>query len=230
MPRSQLRVQPPSLVEHAGARSDVRGVLRFATATMGLGDSWDAGGAPADSTLALLQRARAGDRSAVERLYSRYFPRLQRWARGRLPLHLRDLADTQDLVQESLIQTFTRLEGFEYRGEGALQAYLRQVLLNRIRAEIRKVGRRPAGRALEDDQIDPGPSPLEEAIGREGLQRYEAALGRLRPQEREAIVARFELGMSHEEVAAALEKPSVEAARKATERAVRRLIEEMADE
>jgi RNA polymerase sigma-70 factor, ECF subfamily len=190
----------------------------------------DAAAPAADSTFSLLQRARAGDRSAVDRLFSRYLPRLQRWARGRLPAHVRDLADTQDLVQESLIQTFTRLEQFEYRGEGALQAYLRQVLLNRIRMEVRKAGRRPASVEFEDEHRDEAPSPLEQAIGREGLQRYEAALERLRPQEREAIIARFELGMSYDEVAAALEKRSVEAARKTTERAVRRLIEEMAGE
>jgi RNA polymerase sigma-70 factor (ECF subfamily) len=189
-----------------------------------------AAAASADSTFALLQRAQAGDRSAVERLFLRYFPRLQRWARGRLPAGVRDMADTQDLVQETLIQAFTRLEHFEYRGEGALQAYLRQVLLNRIRMEFRKAGRRPVAVALDDEQLDSAPSPLEQAIGREGVQRYEAALERLRPKEREAIIARFELGMSYQELADALEKSSIEAARKVTERAVRRLIEEMAGE
>ena len=166
----------------------------------------------------------------MDRLFSRYFPRLQRWAHGRLPAHLRDLADTQDLVQESLIQTFTRLEHFEYRGEGALHAYLRQVLLNRIRGELRRAGRRPATIELGEEHLDPAPSPLEHAIGREGLERYEAALARLRPPDRDAIIARFELGMSYEELAETLEKRSVEAARKTTERAVRRLIEEMAGE
>lgn len=194
------------------------------------GDLDDVAAAPADSTFALLERARTGDHSAVDRLFSRYFPRLQRWARGRLPGHVRDMADTQDLVQETLIQTFTRLEHFEYRGEGALQAYLRQVLLNRIRLELRKAGRRPVSVELDSQQFALQPSPLEQAIGREGLERYEAALERLRAQEREAIIARFELGMNYEELATALGKPSVEAARKATARAVRRLIEEMAGE
>lgn len=186
--------------------------------------------ARADTTFALLEKAKAGDQSAIERLFQRYLPRMQRWARGRLPSHVRHLGDTQDLVQESLIQTFTRLEHFEYRGEGALQAYLRQVLLNRIRGEVRRAASRPAGHDLKDEHVDAGPSPLQQAIGREGLDRYEAALERLRPQEREAIIARFELGMNNEELAAALGKPSKDAARRAAERAVRRLIEEMARE
>jgi hypothetical protein len=46
------------------------------------------------------------------------------------------------------------------------------------------------------------PSPLEEAIGQEALERYEAAMTRLRPDDREAIIARIELGLPYPEVAA----------------------------
>src|SRR4051812_23968454 len=79
-----------------------------------------------ESSLDLLARARAGDRQALDVLMARYLPRLRRWASGRLPRWARDLADTQDLVQDTLLQTFKRIETFEARHEGALQAYLRQ--------------------------------------------------------------------------------------------------------
>lgn len=36
--------------------------------------------AEAEATLQLLQRARAGDRTALETLIARYLPRLKRWA------------------------------------------------------------------------------------------------------------------------------------------------------
>lgn len=111
-----------------------------------------------------------------------------------------------------------------------LQAYIRQVLLNRIRGELRRAASRPAGRDLQDEHVDQAPSPLEAAIGREGMERYEAALTRLRPSDREAIIARFELGMNNQELAVALGKPTADAARRSAERAVRRLIEEMASE
>lgn len=65
------------------------------------------------SSLTLLERARAGDREALESLIARYLPRLQRWASGRLPRWARDMAETQDLVQEALFQTFKRIERFE---------------------------------------------------------------------------------------------------------------------
>ena len=183
--------------------------------------------ADAESTLDLLQRARSGDRVALDALFARYLPMLRRWASGRLPAWARDLADTQDLVQETLLQTFKRIDTFEYRGEGALQAYLRQVLANRIREEFRKTARRPDGTGLGEDHMDPAPSPLEEAIGEQALERYEEALERLRPEEREAIIARVEMGLSYEELAAALAKPSPDAARKAAQRALVRLAEEM---
>src|SRR4029078_9466316 len=100
------------------------------------------------SSLTLLERARAGDRAALESLVARHLPRLQRWASGRLPRWARDMADTQDLVQETLFQTFKRIEAFEPRGEGALQAYLRQAVLNRIREELRRAKRRAPRSAL----------------------------------------------------------------------------------
>jgi RNA polymerase sigma-70 factor (ECF subfamily) len=137
------------------------------------------------------------------------------------------MVETQDLVQETLFQTFRKIEAFRPERVGALQAYLRQAVLNRIRDELRRVGRRPVTDTLEDVHVDPAPSPLEEAIGREATERYEAALAALRPEDREAIVGRIELGYTYDELAEALGKPSGDAARKAAERALVRLVQEM---
>lgn len=182
-----------------------------------------------ESTFQLIERVRAGDRDALERLFARHLKPLQRWARGRLPKWARDLADTDDLVQDTLTQTFLRIDHFEPRSVGALQAYLRQAVLNRIRNELRRKGRHAGTAALDtdvpDDEIG---SPLEQAIGREAVERYERALDRLTPRDREAVVARIELGCSYEEMAHRLGKPTPEAARKAAGRALERLAREMA--
>ena len=180
-----------------------------------------------DSSLTLLERARAGDRSALELLVARYLPRLQRWASGRLPRWARDLADTQDLVQETVFQTFQRIERFESRGEGALQAYLRQAILNRIRDELRRAKRRPLRTELDSQAEGNARSPLEEAIGQESIERYEQALARLRPEDRELVVARIELGHTYQEIADLLEKPTANAARMGAERAVIKLVKEL---
>jgi RNA polymerase sigma-70 factor (ECF subfamily) len=180
-----------------------------------------------DTTLDLLRRAQAGDQASVEALFARCVPRLRRWARGRLPHYARDLADTQDLVQETVLHTLRHLNDFEPRHEGALHAYLRQAVANRIRDEIRRVQRRPTATTVGESVVDPAPSPLEHAIGREGFERYEAALQRLKPSDREVIVARIELQQSYDEIAVAIGKPTANAARVAVTRALARLVEEL---
>src|SRR5918996_1673670 len=124
------------------------------------------------STADLLRRARQGDDDALNDLFRRHAAPLRRWARGRLPRWTRDLRDTEDLVQETLVQTLRRIDAFEPRHEGALQAYLRQALINRVRDEVRRVNRYPAVGGLDDagEHPDEAASPLEEAIGRQALE------------------------------------------------------------
>ncbi len=180
-----------------------------------------------ESTFSLINRARDGDEEALERLFARHLKPLQRWASGRLPKWARDVADTDDLVQDTLLKTFRRMESFEPRRVGALQAYLRTAVLNRLRDELRRQGRQPDSTSLDSIEVEAAESPLDAAIGRERVDAYEAALERLKPEEREAIIARVELGYSYEELAVMLDKPTTEAARKATQRALLRLAEEM---
>ena len=180
-----------------------------------------------DSTFDLVERAKTGDAEALNRLFTRFLPALRRWASGRLPRWTRDLMDTDDLVQETVVRAVKRLDNFESRHEGALQAYLRQAIMNRIRDEVRRTKRTPIPTELDENASDHTASPLEVAIGTEALERYEAALARLRPEEREAIVARVEMDGSYQDVAQALGKPSADAARMAVTRALLRLAEEM---
>jgi RNA polymerase sigma-70 factor (ECF subfamily) len=181
----------------------------------------------AETTFRLLERVHAGDAAALEALFARFVVPLRRWASGRLPRWARDAVDTQDLVQDTLLRTFKKIESFQPQREGSLQAYLRQALLNRITDEIRRVRRRPVAAELESGIIDDSPTPIEHAVGREAVERYERALSRLKPEEREAIIARVELGCGYDELAIALGKPTADAARKAAARALVRLAREM---
>ncbi len=181
----------------------------------------------AESSFALVQRAHAGDRAACNELFVRYLPRLQRWAHGRLPASARGALDTHDLVQDTFIRVLNRIEDFEPRHEGAFQAYLRRALLNNVFDQIRRTRRQAPAEPLDSSRPDADPSPLELAIGSETLERYEAALERLKPSDREVIILRIELGYSHAEVADALNKPSAAAAQMAANRALVRLAEEM---
>ena len=187
----------------------------------------DESSAPLDSTSDLIQRARAGDRDSLERLIQRHVGPLRRYASGRLPRWARDLADTDDLVQDTLLRAFSRMDTFEMRGVGALQAYLRQAVMNRLRDELRRRGRAPSLVDVDAIELAGEGSPLEEAIGREAAARYVAALARLEPEEREVIIGRVEMEYSYAELADVLGKPTADAARKAARRALLRLAEEM---
>ena len=181
------------------------------------------------TSLNLLERVRQGDDEALDLLLRRYVPALRRWARGRLPLWARDLGDTEDMVQDTVFRTLQNLKTFEHRHEGALQAYLRQAVMNRIRDEVRRIGRRPNVVELDERAVDSGISPLEAAIGVEALDRYEAALQGLRPEDREVVVARLEMGYTYDEIAVMVGKPSADAARVAVSRAIVRLAELLRD-
>lgn len=193
----------------------------------GLGPAPAPGSSLTESSIRLFDRARGGDSRALDHLYQRYLPRLSRWAAGRLPRYARGLLETDDLVQEVLIRSIRNVPSFEVREGVGFYGYLRRGLTNRIRDEIRRAQRTPEMGELSGDELARTPSPLEEAIGREQVQRYENALEQLKPIEREAIIARIEMGCSYQEVAEAIGKPSPDAARMTVARALLRLAEEM---
>ena len=186
---------------------------------------------PAESTHSelpsreLLERARAGDERALSVLFRRNTAALLRWARGRLPRWARGVADTRDIVQDVLLQTFRRLEVFEDRGKGALQAYLRRAVDNRINDELRRVCRRPTAELADVLVNMPSsePSPVQHATELEAEHRYKAALATLTVEERRLIVGRLELGYNYEQLAAITNRPTAEAARVAVRRAVEKL-------
>ena len=89
-----------------------------------------------ESTFYLIERARAGDQEALERLFTRHLKPLQRWARGRLPTWARDLADTDTADAPHV------------------------ALVNRGMAERRWPGASPIGRRI----LLPGPSNVQAPI------------------------------------------------------------------
>jgi RNA polymerase sigma-70 factor, ECF subfamily len=185
---------------------------------------------PVWSTQDLLGLARGGDEPAIEALFDRFWPALRRWASGRLPASARGAIETQDLVQDAVIGALRHLETFEARHEGGFQGYLRQAVLNRITDVLRRQARRPAQINLEDVHPSGDASPLDVAIGHEGIARYEKALARLRPLDREAVIGRFELQFDYRQLADILGKSDANSARVAVRRALDRLLDLMEDE
>jgi RNA polymerase sigma factor (sigma-70 family) len=177
-----------------------------------------------ESTATLLQRVRSGDDSAKDRLCALYLPILRRWAAGQMPRQHRDLVDTSDLTQITLIRVLSQIDSFQPRHKGAFLCYLRQALISAIRDEIRRSRRRGGGKSddIDDDQWRP---LIAESVGLETLVEYEQALAKLAPDDREAVLLRFEFGLSFQEIAEATEQVSADAARMSVKRALSALAE-----
>ena len=182
-----------------------------------------------EPTVELIIRARGGDQGAVEAILQRCLPSLKRWAHGRLPAAARGHLDTGDLVQDAAMNAIARLDTFEPRHVGAMQAYLRQSVINRIRDEMRRFTRRPANVEIPDDLASEQPSPLEHAIHEQAYARYRTALETLKPRERELVIARVEAQWTTAEVAEHFDFNSADGARMAVNRAMQRLVAAMKD-
>ncbi|MBI2185912.1 MAG: sigma-70 family RNA polymerase sigma factor [Acidobacteria bacterium] len=176
-----------------------------------------------EPTIELVIRARGGDRLAVEALLQRCLPALKRWAHGKLPPAARGALDTGDLVQEAVLHALQRLDAFEPRHVGAMQAYLRRSVINRIRDEVRRVTRQPAPAPLADEVAGDLTSPLEFAIQAESYERYRRALQELKARDRKIVLARVEVQWSVKEIAQHFGMRSLDAARMAVGRALQRL-------
>src|SRR5690606_32774667 len=107
--------------------------------------------------------------------------------------------DTEDLVQATVLRTLGQLDRFEYEGGGCFLGYLRHVLLNVLRNEIRRSSTRSGSVELSDALADgDAVSPLEAAVGRERLRRYEGALAALPQRAQELLVMRIEFGLDYD--------------------------------
>ncbi|WP_313920719.1 sigma-70 family RNA polymerase sigma factor [Tahibacter sp.] len=155
-----------------------------------------------EPTEVLIRRVRSGEGVARDALMRRFLPLLRQWAHGRLPRAARDLHETEDLVQLALMRALRQIDHFECEGPGSFLAYLRQILLNQVRDEVRRLMRRPESSELDTEMADSDlPSPVEQLVGHERLRAYETALASLPKRQQGLVVMRLEFGMSYPEIA-----------------------------
>ena len=75
-----------------------------------------------ESTATMLFKIKAGDEQAKSRLFKQFLPIISTWAHGRLPQYARDLSETADIVQKSLLSALQKIDEFEAVREGAFLA------------------------------------------------------------------------------------------------------------
>jgi len=159
-------------------------------------------GIAAEPTMVLIQRIREGDNAARDVLLRRFMPLLKRWGRGRLPRHMRDVQDTDDLVQVTLMKALNHIGDLHSTRRGAFLQYLCQTLLNQVRDEIRRRNRHPRRVAIDPDLSDSDDlTPIEQIVGAEEMRAYEQALSTLPKRQQALLLMRVEFGMSYPEIA-----------------------------
>lgn len=135
-------------------------------------------------------------------------------------------AESEELVQETLIAALAALPS--YRGEGTVRAFL-FTIARRLAARHMEIGRRREARLRLVHDVEQGADAAEFASDCEQADRARAALARLKPSERDAVVLRFQGELSFREVAEACGVDEA-AARKRVSRALGRLREDLGEE
>jgi RNA polymerase sigma-70 factor (ECF subfamily) len=168
-----------------------------------------AAGSDGDSfgeTAALIEKAQAGDRMALNRLLTQTRPRLLAIALR----VVRDRDDAEDVVQESLLKVCRYLTRFE--GRAAFSTWIHRIVVNTSLDRLRRVqGRHERPAANADDREDRRPDPvdsIDEETPERMLARAEAgaavqlAIARMSPVHREALALRELDGESYQSIAA----------------------------
>lgn len=185
-------------------------------------------------TLAQVRAAQQGDRAALEALFSRYWPQVQRIVAIRIGRRSHECADIEDLAQDAMLKAFRAFDRFDTeRSEGTFRHWLSRIVEN----AIRDLGRRttahkrraaPAVPLAESttgsfDPVAPDPRPSQVAQGRELESRIELVLLGMTERHRELILQRDRCAMSYAEVAEALGLKNADSARALHHRALRAL-------
>jgi RNA polymerase sigma-70 factor (ECF subfamily) len=154
----------------------------------------------------LVAAGRAGDRSAIDVLLRRHYPRLRAVCRRLTG----DADDADDACQEALVALVRGLPRFDGRSAFATWAY--RVTTNTCLDELRRRRRRPPLRSMDDEAgslaDDPPPRSAPDVGDRVAARLdVDAALARLAPEFRTAVVLRDLCQLSYDEIAEVLDVP-----------------------
>jgi RNA polymerase sigma-70 factor (ECF subfamily) len=176
-------------------------------------------------TLELIERIRGNDPQAWTELYRVYHDELLFTIRMNLGSKLRAALQSEDVLQSVALEAFKALPGFEHRGTGSLSAFLRRLVLNKIRDRADHFGaaRRAGAVPLTDtvlERLGSGAEPR--YYDGERFERLERGLRALPEDMRAVLLLRKVEGLSSREAAERLGRSDA-ATRKLYSRALARL-------
>jgi RNA polymerase sigma factor (sigma-70 family) len=150
----------------------------------------------------------------------RHYPFLRRVARRVLMARPADV-DADDVVQDVVVRVLRRWERLHFADDRALAGYLHRAVVNRAR-DAHRAGARWIIADL-DTLCSPRPSALDGLVAGEWRRRAAGALRQLSQSDRRVVVGRIVHSLSFDDLAVSTGRPSPDAARKATARALARL-------
>jgi RNA polymerase sigma-70 factor (ECF subfamily) len=150
----------------------------------------------------LVERARAGDRSAYGALVTRFQPTVFAIALGKL----RNPTEAQELAQEVFIHSMTKLD--QLREPRCFAGWLRQIT---VRMAINRLARRGPLRDGQPDLLEtaaaPSTSPLDEMVRAEQTTELRNGLERLKALDRVTLEAFYLRGRSLKQMSREFETP-----------------------
>jgi RNA polymerase sigma-70 factor (ECF subfamily) len=170
-----------------------------------------------EETHELLRQARAGDRQAFERLFSRYRDYLRQVVQLRLNPRLRPRVDPSDVVQETQLEAFRRLADYLEREPMPFRLWLRKTAQERLgmlqryhqgsaRRTVDREASLPESSALQlaERLLAPGSTPSQRLSRQEVIRQVRQALLKLSAADHEVLLMRNLEGLSNQEVAQVL--------------------------
>jgi RNA polymerase sigma-70 factor (ECF subfamily) len=166
-----------------------------------------------DSSEVLVERARGGDRRAIESLIAQHLPALRAFVRLRAGRELRAQESQSDLVQSACRSALEGLSAFEYRGEAAFRHWLYPAVERKILDRGRCPGRERRD-ARRKEAISPLAHPVSslldcyatfctpspQAVAHEEAERVEHAIDELPESYRNVLRLKYVVGLSNEEL------------------------------
>jgi RNA polymerase sigma-70 factor (ECF subfamily) len=149
----------------------------------------------------LVQRAKDGDRAALEALCARHAPRVERLARHLL----RDPEDASDAAQEALAKVCVRLP--QFRGDAQFSTWLHRLVVNTCRDAAERRKTRLTEPLLDDVDAGAAGDPVREAGVSELRRELCDSLAGISAREAQVIVLKDAMGYSFEEIAEAAGMP-----------------------
>ena len=176
-----------------------------------------------DPDAELLARMAGGDEAAFRTLTVRKLPRLH----GLALRLLGDPAEADDVAQDAFLRTW-RQAGAWRPGQARFDTWLHRVVLNLCYDRLRR--RRETPVADPPEQVDPALPADQRIEGDETARRVQAALARLPPRQREAIMLQIYQELSNIEIAEVLgvSVEALESLLSRARRALRSMLEEVA--